>query len=172
MRAALPFAEGKKAADSWLAGTLPKDYLWPDAPLDANIAPLIVALNKLPFLYTHSCCGGHKRSRKEVNKLLGIVTRVSPDTLDDGRVNYSGACFSFTIDGSEESKSFVHVLSTLVNHLEYTSIETRSGGLEFAVSLMQQAKPGDFIAPEEADVLALEADARIHMVIGTVKAYL
>lgn len=120
--------QGKRGAKLWLSGKPAKDNYWPMPP-DANIAALVRALNKLPFLYTHACCGGHIRTKQAVRALLvgGAGRR---KLTDDGEFGcYSGAWVSFTINGSPESMEFVRELKHMVSLWDDASLETLPAGV-------------------------------------------
>lgn len=118
----LPFAEAKNATKLWLAGTPAQNYRWPHPP-DQNIAPLIAALNELPFLYTYACCGGHIRTKREMLELLVGSTKNVKVSLGETFGCYSGPWFSFTTDGSAESARFVEALRRVVGAWGEASFE-------------------------------------------------
>ncbi len=168
MSRGLSFAEGKKATDAWLSGKPAKDNYWPMPP-DANIAPLIRALNTLPFLYTHACCGGHIRTKKAVRELLvgGISTRKLAG--DDEFGAYSGAWFSFTVDGSSRGERFVRALRALIRRRRGSSLERLPGDdRTWGVQLTGARESAPAESLKEARALERSAERRIAEVLALV----
>lgn len=130
----LLFTLEKKAVKKWLRGKQATNA-W-STPLDENIATLIHTLNKLPFAYTHACCGGHVRTVNEMRKLLGVPPDASANASSDEFGGYSGAWFSFTVDGSDKSTRFVDTIRSLVSTWPGAPIDNLpQGERAFAVTL-------------------------------------
>ena len=167
----LPFAQGKKAAELWLSGSPTNDNWWP-APPDANIAPLIRALNSLPFLYTHACCGGHIRTKKAVLQLLVGGKSDQTTAGDEDFGCYSGAWFSFTVDGSAKSERFVEELRGQVMKWLGASFQELSGGdRTYGVNLTGADSNAPAKGLEEARALEKKANERMVLLITLIRRY-
>ena len=171
MKNDLPFAEGKKSTKLWLAAKPPKDYRWP-CPPDRNIAPLIRALNTLPFLSTLYSCGGHIRTKKEVFELLAGGANATNMAKDDTFGAYSGAWLSFTTDGSAESVRFVRALKKMVGAWkDALFMKLSTGDHTFVVNITgaENGKPAKSF--RGAQVLDKEAADRMEQIVALIRRH-
>ena len=119
--------------------------------LDENIVNLIHILNKLPFLYTMGCCGGHAGRYKETC--------------------YSSAWFTFTVDDNNKKSSlFLKGLYALIENYEYTLLERQetAGPFSYAVVLRQSL---DDLTQEKMKCVIQKVEERIQHLTAFVETF-
>lgn len=90
--------------------------------LDENIRDITIQMNKLPFLYTTSSCGGHAITRKSIKARYPDTDEKFLQLPPENVALYQSGGIHFETDRSAKSQEFIERLKNLVSQFEGASL--------------------------------------------------